>query len=247
MTENTGFIFGFWRLIGAKARIALELWRKGEYFEIAIRLSDYYLPACLLMLAKSHIMAQNPEMNDFAGQHESATIKCAVRADIPKIAECSEVGWSENADTVFRQFLASGNNCYFVERAEQVIGYCWLFFGKYTITYDGYGNGSFDISLGRNSAFVGNVYVRSSVRRKGVYTDILRQVIPGASSSHGIRRFMTHVRSSNKPSLKAHARAGFVTISTLYYVSFLKVRLLLVVTDQSSRVYRVTRHLVLEV
>lgn len=97
------------------------------------------------------------------------------------------------------------------------------------------------VALNGHSVIIGNVFTRPEWRRRGCYSSLLSGVLREAKASHRERHFYVVVKANNLPSVRTHARLGFVTVASLYYIGVLGAHFLVVAPAENRlRVYRVT-------
>ena len=235
------------QVVKRKLVTSAMLLKHGQFFEAARRLCGHCLPPRFALLGKSHLMLRQ---QDGAAPTSPAGPVCfreASEADLGGLLECSGDVESPNAERVFHRFFAAGHRCYLLQTSDQVVGYCWLFFGQYIVTHDSFQTSSVIFALNGDSVFIGNVFIRSECRRRGFYSSLLSAVLQEAKSSYGKSRFFVDVKADNSPSLRAHAQSGFTILATLYYVGLLGTRYLLMVPAKGRpRVHRVTTNPVMK-
>jgi GNAT superfamily N-acetyltransferase len=209
-----------------------------QCFATASRMCNHCLPARFALLGKSHLMLHEGSGPEHRTPVEPVRFGEASVADLGEILQCSG---GTCAERLFRNFFAAGHRCYVVRASDRIVGYCWLFFGQYVITHDNYRTSNIVFALDGNNVFIGNVFIDREFRRRGYYSFLLGSVIQEAKASHGRSRFFVNVKADNVTSLRAHARLGFTTVATLFYVGFLHARyLILLSTNDRPRVCRVT-------
>lgn len=237
----------FLQVVKRKLATFATLLEHGQCFEAARRMCDQCLPPRIALLGKSHLMLWECNGAPLTRPTTALRFREASETDLGALLETSGDSGSPTAERVFRGFFAAGCRCYLLRVSDQIVGYCWLFFGQYIITHDSYQTSRVIFALNGDSVFIGNVFIRPECRRRGFYSSLLSGVLQEAKSSYGTSRFFVEVKAGNSPSLRAHAQSGFTIVATLYYVGLLGARFLVMVpTSGRPRVHRVTNNSVMK-
>ena len=212
-----------------KVKEAAHLFGNREFFQIATRCCDHCLPSGLALLGKSHLMVLRRDHPVDVCDCGDFVVRRGSIDDLPCIVGCSDEPGSEGTEAFYRALLADGRLCYLVQEDVRVVGYCWVFFDKYTLTYDGYKTSRIHLELDRNAAIVGNVFVAEDYRRRGLYTRMLHALINDLHASCGVADFLVAVKANNEVSVAAHKRRGFVTFCSIYYCAIHRARFVVAV------------------
>jgi hypothetical protein len=217
--------------IKRKVTEAVQLLSNREYFHLFSRLCANCLPSSLALLNKSHIMALSVPSPITVVRPSEVLVRRACPADLTRIMECSQDDSSMASLELFQRYFQSGHACYVIEQSEKILAYCWVFFERYCIVYDGCNRSKMYLRLRPHSVFVGNVFVNPANRRQGLYSCMLNAIVSEQYASRKIGQVLVAVKASNSVSLAAHKNRGFRMTCTLYYLATPPLTCLVAVTS----------------
>jgi ribosomal protein S18 acetylase RimI-like enzyme len=212
-----------------KTKEAVRLLAKGELFQIAIRSSGVCLPPEWALLGKSYLIIVRWPMPVGASLGGEFLVRRGTIDDIPGMVACSGEPGDEDSAAFYRALFSDGQLCSVAHAGPRVVGYCWAFFDKYTLTYDGYKRSRIHLGLNRNEAFLGNGFVAADCRRRGLYAHVLRALTDDVHASRGITDFLGAVNANNDVARAAQRRLGFVEFCAVYYCKIYPAQLVVVV------------------
>lgn len=201
----------------------LKKWlRESSCFEISERLSSKWLPGWLILLGKSHLLSLHTsrvtltdrDSKEYRRYHDY-TYRRATTDDLPGLMECD--GDSRHME-LYSEFVSQNQVCCVLEHRGGIVGYVWVFFNRYIVTYDHYTRSKIEIHFENNTVFLGNGFIKPTYRMKGVYPLLMSEMIRDISQSYGVERFLATTFYSNKNSLVSHMRLGFEAIRTCHYI-----------------------------
>ncbi len=208
-------------VIKRKVAEALRLLRNGEYFLFVSRLCANCLPSSNALFNKSYLMelrVQCPSAAITPRDYEYV-VRQASPIDLTGIMECSKDDSSMASPELFQKFFRSKHVCYLIEGDEKVLGYSWVFFEYYCITYDGYKKSKINVHLWSHSVFIGNVFINPAYRRRGLYSRMLNAIVSKLHASRRISKVLMDVKASNSVALAAQKKCRFQITCMLYYLA----------------------------
>jgi len=205
---------------------------RGSYFEIGRRVSAKIFPKWLLTLGKSYQLSFSGDKSALIDRrlpqykrYRDYVFRRATVDDLPRIMECR--GNSRHLE-LYRNFLSQGQICYVLIRKDFVVGYAWVFFDQYVVTYDHYKRSNIRIFFDKDNVFFGNGFVAPAHRMRGIWPLLLSEIIQDLTTNYGVQRCLGTVPEPNLNSLRSHLGLGFEHIQTYYYVYCLGIALLVI-------------------
>jgi hypothetical protein len=143
------------------------------------------------------------------------TFRFAGEADLPAILACVSTVERAYFDRLFHNFLRDGRRCVIALFEARVVGYLWAFTGEYVITLDDYRRRNVTVRLPANAAFIGNAFIASPHRSRGLYQRLTQYFM---KQDPTFTNFYVLVSDLNTSSLAASHKLGFRELMTLRFV-----------------------------
>lgn len=132
-------------------------------------------------------------------------------ADAPSLAAAMELADAGAA----RARFAAGSRCFIARVAGQIACYGWVSRGAERI-----GELERTLRMRPDEAYIWDCATLPAFRRRGLYTALLRQIV-ARLGAEGARRVWIGASTSNEPSLRTFANAGFQPAVTVTFARLL--------------------------
>jgi len=206
-----------------------RLFQDGKYFDIALRVVDYYFPRAVITLGRSDILVLNGKVPTLRRTPKDATVRTGGFPELKDVLDCFEGDGSRDMRwRLFRSYLDRGARLHVVETKGKIVGYLWGFQSEYVLTYDDYVRSNIRLRMKEPAIFFGDGYVNPAYRMKGLWPFMMARVIAGYLEE-GVTTFYANIDAYNKHSYDSHRRLGFQCGHKGYFMFLLGLKFFRVV------------------
>lgn len=199
-----------------------DTYKAGGTLLVFERLCSYgYIPGYIFYISSMDILKMGHINKKIIRSSSTYTFKQIFIEDIEKLVNIAKEELDEsNIRGIFISYFHKKNQCFVAINSDnEVVGYIWVFSGKYVLTWDEYRSRNIEIKLQQHQKVLSDLYIRKADRMRGVYPLLLKFCINQHSQG---TIFLTTILNTNQESLKSAMRLGFQSIGKVTNIGIFK-------------------------